>query len=122
MNMSRQFKSGSLQRTIPIFLIPLILFSHYIVHSENTTNSSADLVIFFKQAICSPPDVERFNASQELVSSKLISYYIGARAGSNYFLQIVSNSAAFAGVGQPQPVAGRSGTNVYEFSQNAVSY
>ena len=102
-------------------------------HSDSLTNTPGDLVASFKLAISSPPDVERYIVSQrqlesetfaigQTIKSGLISYYIGARAGSNYFLQILSGSNGLPDLSQKQLIAGRSGAGAYEVNQNAVSF
>lgn len=113
------------------------VFFAWNVYSDNLTNTQADIVAFFKRAISSPPDIEKYtasqrlssppdvkmhNASQRLIESESISYYVGARAGSNYILQIVSNSNALVNLSERQLITGRSGVGAYEFTQNAVNY
>lgn len=90
--------------------------------ANDSTERTGDLVIFFKRAVSVPPDVETFTASQRLIESESISYYVGARAGSNYILQIVANSNALVNLSERQLITGRSGVGAYEFTQNAVNY
>jgi hypothetical protein len=101
--------------------------------ADNVANAPGDIVVFFKQALSSPPDVEKYVVSQRQLESLTppigpptkagsISYYIGARAGSNYFLQILSGSNGLPDLSEKRLIAGRSGTAVYEVSQNAISF
>ena len=115
------------------FGIIFCLFLAWSAHSDNTTNTATDLVAFFKKAISAPPGVERYVVSQRqlqsvtpsvgpTIKSGIISYYIGARAGSNYFLQILSGSNGFSDLSEKQLIAGRSGAGTYEINQNALSF
>jgi hypothetical protein len=101
-----------------VFLCTVLALNSY---SENLTNAPGNLVVFFKKAISSPPDVEKYVVSQRNIERNSLSYYVGARAGSNYFLQIGYSSNALS-LGQGQLITGRSGTNAYDVGQNAVSF
>ncbi|HWC60360.1 MAG TPA: hypothetical protein VHC44_11760 [Verrucomicrobiae bacterium] len=106
---------------IKISIFAACLFFFLIAKADTTTQPTNDLVGFFKRAIDSPPEIEKFMASQQLVERKSTSYYIGAKAGSNYFLQILPNSNALATLSGRQLVAGRSGTEAYQITENAVN-
>jgi len=90
--------------------------------SDSFTNAQGDSIVFFKRAMSSPQDVASYTVSQRDIENNRISYYVGARAGSNYFLEIVSSSNALLNLSQRQLITGRSGTDAYQFSQNAVSF
>ena len=109
-------------RLAQLFGIIFCVFLACSAYSDNTTNTPTDFVAYFKQAISAPPDVEKYVVSHYLIKSGLTSYYAGARAGSNYFLQILSDSNALLNLGKIAPIAGQSGTSVYGFGQNQVSY
>ena len=102
-----------------VFLCTVLALNSY---SENLTNASGNLVVFFKKAISSPPDVEKFTVSQRNIERNSVSYCQGARAGSNYFMQIGYGSNALSSSGQGQLITGRSGTSAYDVNQNAVSF
>jgi len=99
--------------------------------SDAETSAPVDLVAFFKLALSSPPDIEHFEARQiELhaipvvgPAGKMIQMkppptdFQGARAGSNYFLQLVSGTNR-----EVSTLAGRSGTEIYTFSPNSITH
>jgi len=91
-------------------------------HAQSVTSSSADFAAFFKCALSSPPDVEMYSVSQRDIANNTVSYYVGARASSNYFLSILTSSNALSDLRQRQLITGRSGSGGYELSQNAVSF
>lgn len=90
--------------------------------SGDQTNAPNDAVAFFKKAINSEPDVERYSVSQFVAERKETSYYVGARSGSNYFLQTLSNSNELQDLSQKRLIVGRSGDDAYEFTGNAITY
>lgn len=90
--------------------------------ADSTNDTQVDLVAFFKHAISTPRDVEQFTVSQRDIQKDAVTYYIGARSGSNYFLQVISNSNLLQDLNKRQLIAGRSGSNLYELSRNAVSF
>lgn len=109
-------------RLAALFQITFCTFLAASGYAGELTNATTDLITFFKKAISSPPDVESYTVYQRDTEKGGGSYYVGARAGSNYFLKIVSNSNELLNASQQQPVAGQAGASAYEFSKNAVSY
>jgi len=102
-----------------VFAVWILFVS--MTRADTSVQITNDLVAFFKQAISSPPDVEKFVVSQRLIDPESTSYYLGARAGSNYFLQILPSSNVLANLSGRQLVAGRLGAEAYQITQNAVN-
>jgi hypothetical protein len=106
---------------IRISIFAACLLFVLLAKADTSIQTTNDLVRFFKQAISSPPDIEKFMVSQQLIDGESISYYVGARAGSNFFLQILPNSNALANLSERRLVAGRFGNDAYQITQNAVN-
>ena len=113
--------------------------------SDKTQRPPGDIVVFFKQAISAPPDVESFVAGQRdlrpqdyvALITKLqgpaaashitgdrgaMRFYSGARAGTNYFLRSFVNSNSPYVPNENGFISGHAGTTSYEFSKNSISY
>ncbi len=108
-----------------------------VVVSKAATNPPTpdDLVSFFKQAIKSPPAVEDFVGSARSLrvsdlaptirsgtNSQPPIFYQGARAGTNFFLRMLGDSASAPANAPIGLTVGRETTNVYEVNRNTVTY
>ncbi len=100
-------------------------------HADANSQTSDDVVDFFKRAITSPPDIEEFTASSRTVRERfspklalnlkhltntapVTQHYRGARAGSDFYLEYMSSPERM--------VAGRLGAKAYNVGSNAVYF
>ena len=104
------------------FVIICCVFLVWDAYSGETTNVSDDPISFFKRAISSPPDVEKYIASQRSIPSGSANYFVGARAGSNYFMKFISDTDALRNLNKANIIVGQSGANAYQIGQDNVSY
>jgi hypothetical protein len=96
--------------------------------ADTTTQTTNDFVVFFKQAISSPPDIEQFVGAEKILHEislpanvgpvqNVVINYVGARAGSNYFLK------SFPGTNKLRlSITGRSGNETYTFNANTLTH
>jgi hypothetical protein len=102
-------------------------------YSDEATNPPVDQVIFLKQSISSPPDVEMFVAGQRILQppylppsfepiqwSTKTQYFEGARSGTNFYIRAVEypDSANLVQIGSR---TGRAGDFIYSIGKNEIS-
>lgn len=95
-------------------------------HASEPQAMTNDFVSFFKQMISSPPDVDNFKGRSHAYlkhgPDKLLEFYEGARAGSNFFLTLYPDALEMSnGQSHALFVLGRAGSSPYEFSANSVT-
>lgn len=105
-------------------------------YSDNATNTSIDLIAFFKQAIDSPPDIEkcivkRTRLRTDALLKKMIrkgtlvasnQYFEGALSGTNFFLRYVEDPGQPTVSNRLDSVIGRSGSSAYQVGGHGVTY
>lgn len=121
------------------FYIINVSFLSYALCAEGSSSLQTpdDFVSFFKQAVKSPPDVAFFQAKKhDFFPPKLppgllpagvkvgppIELFEGGRSSSNFFYGNAVTSQSSDTDAIFRVIAGREGTNIYEFSGNSLSY
>jgi hypothetical protein len=128
---------------IVAFVCSLIFTFHG--RSDDGITQDPKAVVFFKQALSSPPDVDGFVAGQRNVGTlpglKLLSelkgqkeamrisdemkqlhFQYGARSGSNFFVGVIDDSNPPSTLGKMSFVQGCAGNSIYSVGQNEVTY
>lgn len=104
-----------------LYICVSICFCTCDAHPDGLSNQTDNPVVFFKQAISAPPDVEKYALMQQSIGSNSFLCFTGARAESNYYLQQLSGSNALD-ASSIVSIAGRSGITEYERSPNSISF
>ncbi len=129
-------KTGKQGNYLPFFAA--FFFCFFVLESIADTGLQEpnDLVVFFKQAIKAPPDVEHFVAQRhDLIDrkppdlepgetlGKVLEFYEGARSGSNFFLRAIADPNLTPSGPYAEPFAvGRTSSNAYEFGKQSIAY
>jgi len=100
-------------------------------YPENLTNAPGDLLIFFKQAINSPPDIEKYvvkrtnlllPANVKQPGSTSFEYLEGALSGTNFFLQFLPDPDLPADTNALNNISVRSGSSTFEIGGHGIIY
>jgi hypothetical protein len=119
-----------------IFYVSCLFLPFVFAFETHAAPATDDLVSFFKQALVLPPDVESFVGSARtlrlpaglpgfalnVTNLSRVSFYEGARAGTNFFLRKITGPNAAPKPAPSELVAGRAGSNIYQLNSNLVTY
>ena len=117
------------------FLVIPIIFLAWNAYSDEITNAPIDLVSFFKQAISSPPDIEKYVAKRTNLlrpmpgsaysssnGSSSFQYYEGALSGTNFYLRYLPDPNQPTGINQLGTISARAGSSTYELAGHGIVY
>lgn len=119
--------------SLPLVAILVCLLPVWRGYAVDSTNREINLVSFFKEAINSPPDIEKYLAKRTNLqlptqnglvlsnsSSSSFQYLEGAISGTNFFLKRLSGPSERAGSNHLGTISARSGSSTYGIGGNGL--